>query len=119
MEPLLDAETMEIHHGQHHAAYIARLNELLRGRDSLSRKSLAEIMGDIRAVPQDIRQDVRNHGGAHLNHSLFWHVIGPPVGRFGPSPSPRRPLRTIRRVRIVPRGNLGRAVSQSGTAGHG
>ena len=61
MEPLLDAETMEIHHGQHHAAYIARLNELLRGRDSLSGRSLAEIVGDIRVVPQDIRQGVRNN----------------------------------------------------------
>ena len=80
MEPYIDARTMEIHHTKHHAGYIARLNKALEGRDNLHKLSLEEVIADIRQVPEEIRQEVRNQGGGHLNHSLLWHIMGPPQG---------------------------------------
>jgi Fe-Mn family superoxide dismutase len=80
MEPYIDARTMEIHHTKHHAGYIARLNKALEGRENLRKMSLEEILADIRQVPEEIRQEVRNQGGGHLNHSLLWHTMGPPQG---------------------------------------
>lgn len=80
LEPYIDARTMEIHHTKHHAGYIARLNKALEGRDSLRKMNLEEMIADIRVVPEEIRQEVRNQGGGHLNHSLLWHIIGPPQG---------------------------------------
>lgn len=84
LEPYIDARTMEIHHSRHHAAYIAKLNKALQGHDNLSRLSLEEILSDIRVVPEDIRQEIRNQGGAHLNHSLLWHAMGPGKGGTPP-----------------------------------
>lgn len=88
LEPHIDARTMEIHYTKHHAGYIAKLNRILQEHDNLQRLSLEEILSDIRVVPEEIRQDVRNNGGGHLNHSLFWHIMGPgkggsPVGVVG------------------------------------
>jgi superoxide dismutase, Fe-Mn family len=80
LEPYIDAQTMEIHFTKHHAGYIAKLNKSLQGHENLSRMSLEEILADIRVVAEDIRQDVRNNGGGHLNHSLFWHIMGPHKG---------------------------------------
>ena len=80
LEPYFDARTMEVHYTRHHAAYIARLNKVLQGRHNLLRMNLEELISDIRIVPEDIRQEVRNNGGGHLNHSLFWHTIGPGQG---------------------------------------
>jgi Fe-Mn family superoxide dismutase len=72
---------MEIHHTKHHAGYVAKLNMLLEGRQELASMSLEDILSDISIIPEDIRQGVRNNGGGHSNHSLFWQIIGP--GRGG------------------------------------
>jgi Fe-Mn family superoxide dismutase len=77
LEPHIDAETMEIHHGKHHAGYVKKLNSALESSEQLQSLSLHELLSDIRVVPEDIRQAVRNNGGGHHNHSLFWKVISP------------------------------------------
>ncbi len=77
LEPHIDARTMEIHHGKHHAAYVANLNKALGGHEDLQRKSITELIGDMAAVPEEIRGAVRNNGGGHFNHSLFWNVMQP------------------------------------------
>jgi len=77
LEPHIDARTMEIHHGKHHAAYVANLNKALEGQDGLQHKSITELIGDLGSVPEAIRGAVRNNGGGHFNHSLFWSVMQP------------------------------------------
>jgi Fe-Mn family superoxide dismutase len=88
LEPYIDARTMEIHYTKHHVGYVSNLNKLLSGYPELAKRNLADILGDIRIVPEEIRQGVRNHGGGHLNHSLFWQIMAPsaggePTGGFG------------------------------------
>ncbi len=80
LEPHIDAPTMEIHHSKHHAAYVANLNKALEGHEELAGKSLAELLGDLAAVPESIRGAVRNHGGGHANHSTFWSTMSPDGG---------------------------------------
>lgn len=80
LEPYIDARTMEIHHTKHHASYVDNLNKLLSGHSALLDLDLKEIIHDISKVPADIRQAVRNNGGGHLNHSLFWQIMGPGAG---------------------------------------
>ncbi len=80
LEPHIDAQTMETHHGKHHATYIAKLNGALEGHDELAGKSINDLVSDLDAVPEDIRGAVRNHGGGHANHSLFWAIMGPGGG---------------------------------------
>ncbi len=80
LEPHIDARTMEIHHDKHHAAYVAGLNGALEGQDSLQAMSLAELLGNIDAAPEGVRGTVRNHGGGHANHSLFWSIMSPDGG---------------------------------------
>jgi Fe-Mn family superoxide dismutase len=75
LEPHIDARTMEIHHGKHHAGYVKNLNSALEGNDSLLNMEIEEILSDIAIVQGDIRQTVINNGGGHANHSLFWSVI--------------------------------------------
>ena len=77
LEPHIDARTMEIHHGKHHAAYVANLNKALKGHDDFKKKSITELIGDLSSVPETIRGAVRNNGGGHANHSLFWKIMGP------------------------------------------
>ena len=77
LEPHIDAQTMEIHHDKHHAAYVANLNKALEGQDALSSKSIEDLIGDLAAVPDAIRGAVRNNGGGHANHSLFWKILTP------------------------------------------
>ena len=88
LEPHIDAQTMEIHHGKHHQAYITNLNNAIAGNADLEAKSIDELIADLDAVPEDIRGAVRNNGGGHANHSLFWTVMGPgkggePSGKLG------------------------------------
>jgi Fe-Mn family superoxide dismutase len=71
---------MEIHHDKHHAAYVANLNKALEGKPELEKKSIEALIGDLNAVPEDIRTAVRNNGGGHANHSMFWQVMGPSSG---------------------------------------
>ena len=80
LEPHIDARTMEIHHDKHHAAYVAGLNGALEGQDSLQRMDLAELLGNIDTAPESIRGAIRNHGGGHANHSLFWSIMSPDGG---------------------------------------
>lgn len=80
LEPHIDARTMEIHHSKHHAAYVANLNKALEGHSELQAKGLEELLRGIDKVPQSIRTAVRNHGGGHANHSLFWRLMGPDAG---------------------------------------
>jgi Fe-Mn family superoxide dismutase len=80
LEPHLDARTLEIHHGKHHATYVNKLNEALSKHPDLAGKPLADLLTGIDEVPEAIRTAVRNHGGGHANHSLFWQVMGPGGG---------------------------------------
>ena len=80
LEPHIDAKTMEIHHGKHHATYVAKLNAALEKAPALQSKSIEEILRTLDSVPPDIRTAVRNHGGGHLNHSLFWKMLSPKGG---------------------------------------
>jgi Fe-Mn family superoxide dismutase len=86
LEPHIDAKTMEIHHGKHHQAYVDNLNKALEGKGSAG-QSIEDLCRNIESVPSDIRQTVRNNGGGHANHSLFWTIMGPngggkPVGEL-------------------------------------
>ena len=79
LEPHIDARTMEIHHGKHHAAYTNNLNAAIAGT-ALADSSIAEILSDLNAVPENIRTAVRNNGGGFANHVLFWQVMSPNQG---------------------------------------
>jgi superoxide dismutase, Fe-Mn family len=79
LEPHIDAKTMEIHHSKHHAAYIAKVNAAIEGTE-FEGKSIEELISNLDAVPENIRGAVRNNGGGHANHSLFWEVLSPNVG---------------------------------------
>tara|TARA_B100001287_G_scaffold58848_2_gene47082 strand:- start:1124 stop:1732 length:609 start_codon:yes stop_codon:yes gene_type:complete len=88
LEPFIDKTTMEIHHGKHHNAYVTNLNNAISGNESLESKSIIELISDLDSVPEDIRGAVRNNGGGHANHSLFWSIMGPgkggePTGALG------------------------------------
>ncbi len=80
LEPHIDAQTMEIHHDKHHQAYINNLNGAIEKHPELAGKSIEELLKDLNAIPEDIRTVVRNNGGGHYNHSLFWEVMGPAAG---------------------------------------
>ncbi|MGY8825287.1 MAG: superoxide dismutase [Candidatus Latescibacterota bacterium] len=85
LEPQIDARTMEIHHSKHHNTYVTSLNAALEGHDDLAAKSVEDLISDLDAVPEAIRGAVRNHGGGHANHSLFWSVMAPEGARGEPS----------------------------------
>ncbi len=80
LEPHFDARTMEIHHGKHHATYIAKLNGALEGHDDLAAKGINDLIADLASVPDGIRGAVRNNGGGHANHAFFWTILGPGKG---------------------------------------
>lgn len=80
LEPHIDTKTMEIHHGKHHATYIANLNKALEGNEALAAKTVDELIADLNAVPENIRGAVRNNGGGHANHTLFWSILSPNSG---------------------------------------
>ena len=80
LEPHIDARTMEIHHTKHHQAYVNGLNAALEKAPDLQKKSLEDLLKGINTVPEAIRAAVRNHGGGHHNHSLFWQIMGPKKG---------------------------------------
>jgi Fe-Mn family superoxide dismutase len=80
LEPYIDEMTMSIHHGKHHAAYVNNLNAALEKYPELQEKSLEELLISLDAIPEDIRTAVRNNGGGHYNHSLFWSIMAPNAG---------------------------------------
>ena len=79
LEPHLDKATMEIHHGKHHNAYVTNLNKAIAGTP-LEGKSIEALVADLASVPEQIRGPVRNNGGGHLNHSMFWKLLAPKAG---------------------------------------
>ena len=88
LEPYIDAQTMEIHHDKHHAAYVTNVNKAISGKADLEHKSVEDLIRNLDAVPADIRGAVRNNGGGHANHSMFWKLLGPkaggaPAGKLG------------------------------------
>jgi Fe-Mn family superoxide dismutase len=85
LEPVIDARTMEIHHTKHHNTYVTGINTALEGHDDLAAKSIEDLISDLDSVPEDIRGAVRNHGGGHANHSLFWQIMAPEADRGEPS----------------------------------
>ena len=80
LEPHVDTRTMQIHHGKHHNGYVTKLNKALEGHDALAGKSIEDLLRGIDDVPEEIRGGVRNNGGGHANHSLFWQVMSPEGG---------------------------------------
>jgi len=80
LEPYIDTLTMQIHHGKHHAAYVTNLNAAIEKHPELGGKSLEELVSNLNSLPEDIRTAVRNNGGGHYNHSLFWQLMSPKGG---------------------------------------
>src|SRR5436190_10534828 len=80
LEPHIDAMTMEIHHGKHHGTYVTNLNKAIAGNAALESKSIEALISGLGSVPENIRGAVRNNGGGHANHSMFWKLLGPKAG---------------------------------------
>jgi Fe-Mn family superoxide dismutase len=87
LEPHIDTQTMQIHHGKHHAAYVNNLNAAVEKHPSLQSRSAEDLITSLASVPEDVRTAVRNNGGGHVNHTMFWQIMGPgkggaPTGRI-------------------------------------
>ncbi len=80
LEPHIDAKTMEIHHGKHHATYVAKLNDAIDKEPSLTSKTVEDLLMNLKTLPDSVRGAVNNHGGGHLNHSIFWNNLSPKGG---------------------------------------
>ena len=80
LEPHIDARTMEVHHTKHHQTYVDKLNAALEGKDDPGNGSVDDLLSNFSKAPSDIQTPVRNHGGGHSNHSLFWQIMGPGAG---------------------------------------
>ncbi|HQR08922.1 MAG TPA: superoxide dismutase [Gemmatales bacterium] len=85
LAPVISQETMELHHGKHHAAYVTNLNAAVEKHASLANKTVEDLLKDTKSLPEDVRQAIINNGGGHYNHSLFWEIMAPggskePVG---------------------------------------
>jgi Fe-Mn family superoxide dismutase len=80
LEPHIDEQTMRIHHDKHHGAYVTNLNAALEKHPNLQQKSINDLLATINSVPEDIRTAVRNNGGGHANHTMFWEIMGPGTG---------------------------------------
>src|SRR5258705_3494919 len=80
LEPNIDAQTMEVHHDKHHNAYVTNVNKAIAGKPELEKKSVEELISNLGAVPEEIRMVVRNNGGGHANHSMFWKLIATGAG---------------------------------------
>jgi superoxide dismutase, Fe-Mn family len=80
LEPFIDAATMEIHHDKHHGAYVTNVNKAIAGKADLEKKSAEDLITNLDAVPVDIRTAVRNNGGGHVNHTMFWKLLAPKAG---------------------------------------
>jgi Fe-Mn family superoxide dismutase len=77
LEPAIDTKTMEIHHGRHHQGYINNLNNALKDHSDLQKRTLAELVSSLNDIPAEVRTAIRNHGGGHLNHTIFWNSMAP------------------------------------------
>ncbi len=94
LEPNIDGKTNEIHHGKHHATYVANLNKALESAPELASKPVEELIADLASVPESIRGAVRNNGGGHANHTFFWKLITPGGATARPELSPRPSTRS-------------------------
>ena len=92
LEPVIDAKTMEIHHGKHHAAYVTNLNKAIEGKPDLEKMTIEDICANLGKVPADSRAAVRNNGGGHYNHSMFWTLLAPKGSSGGGGGEPTGPL---------------------------
>src|SRR5580658_7887326 len=86
LEPFIDSETMHLHHDKHHQTYITNVNAALANHPDLAAKTVDDLISDLNAVPEDIRGVVRNNGGGHSNHSMFWTFMAPPKSGGGGTP---------------------------------
>jgi len=84
LEPFIDAQTMEIHHGKHHQTYVDKLNAALKGNEKLETLGVDQLLRNLNEVPENIQAAVRNHGGGHYNHSFFWPTLKKDVAAAGP-----------------------------------
>jgi Fe-Mn family superoxide dismutase len=80
LEPHIDEQTMHLHHDKHHAAYVTKLNGAVEKYPDLAKKSAEELIRNLSALPEDVRGVIRNNGGGHVNHSMFWQIMGPNKG---------------------------------------
>jgi Fe-Mn family superoxide dismutase len=80
LEPHIDTKTMELHYGKHHATYVTNLNAAIEKHPELGKKSAEELLKDLNSIPEDIRATVRNNGGGHVNHTMFWRIMKPNGG---------------------------------------
>lgn len=80
LEPHIDEETMKLHHDKHHNGYVNKTNKALENYPKFAEKSIEELMADLESVPEDIKSDIRNQGGGHANHKLFWTILSPNGG---------------------------------------
>jgi Fe-Mn family superoxide dismutase len=87
LEPFIDAQTMTLHHDKHHQTYITNVNGALEKHPELASKSVDDLIKDLNAVPEDVRTVVRNNGGGHSNHSMFWTIMAPPNAGGGGAPT--------------------------------
>lgn len=85
MAPVIDAETMGLHHGKHHQAYVDKLNDALKDHGELQKLDLHTLIGKVNEVPESVRAAVRNQGGGHVNHSMFWEIMGAPNANATPT----------------------------------
>lgn len=97
LEPFIDEKTMQIHHGKHHAMYVKNVNDVLLNYPQIDKLTINQLLSDLSLVPEDVRTKIKNNGGGHYNHSLFWTVM---------SPNPNRELR-------IPNGELKTAIDAS------
>src|SRR5258708_11806892 len=86
LEPVIDAQTMKLHHDMHHGAYVKNLNAALEKHPKLQSHSAEDLIRDLSSVPEDIRSAVRNNGGGHVNHTMFWKIMKPKGGGDPTSP---------------------------------
>lgn len=114
LEPHIDEETMRIHHGKHHAAYVENLNKALEGSHDLLNLDINELIRDLKKVPEAIRAKVRNNAGGHLNHSLFWTVMAPNARK-----EPKGPLFDAIRTAFADFGSFQEKFSQAGLSRFG
>ena len=92
LEPVIDSKTMEIHHGKHHGTYVTNLNNAIKDKPDLEKMTIEELCRNIEKVPQDVRAAVRNNGGGHYNHSMFWTILAPKGTAGGGGAKPGGPL---------------------------
>ena len=90
LEPYIDEQTLHIHHDKHHAAYVNNLNAAVEKHPEVGKKSLEELLRDLKSVPEDIRTAVRNNGGGHINHTMFWKIMAPRAGGSPGTPTGSR-----------------------------